>query len=242
MNAFLKAESLKSKHSFSLKLIFIAPLSTVLLAFLMGGFLNLESMGIYWWYSFILCGVIAIMSALSIQREERAGKFYSVYSMPLNLSKLWIAKILNIAKYLLLANLVLAILLIFLSFIGITSFVIGFERILLGCIAIAVVSLWQIPLCLWLAMKVGRFVPLLLNSLIGLFSTFIAASDYWRLVPYTWVPNIVEVITGIKSSGDMGNRESVNMSIVLFVLCGATLLFVLLTYLTSRWFARQEVK
>ena len=84
---YLKSEHLKFKRTISNKLIFIVPLITAISAWLMGGFMGYQYMTLYWWYAFLLPGAIAILCSLSHRKEESAGKSYSVFSMPVNLSK-----------------------------------------------------------------------------------------------------------------------------------------------------------
>ena len=89
---YLKSEHLKFKRTISNKLIFIVPLITAIFAWFMGGFMGYQYMTLYWWYAFLLPGAIAILCSLSHRKEESAGKYYSVFSMPVNLSKFEFAK------------------------------------------------------------------------------------------------------------------------------------------------------
>ena len=89
---YLKSEHLKFKRTISNKLLFIIPLITAIFAWIVGGFIGFQYMTLYWWYEFLLPGAIAILCSLSHRKEESAGKYYSVFSMPLNLSKFEMAK------------------------------------------------------------------------------------------------------------------------------------------------------
>lgn len=90
---YLKSEHLKFKRTISNKLIFIIPFLTAIFAWLIGGFYGFQYMTLYWWYAFLLPGAIAILCSLSHRKEENAGKYYSVYSMPVNLSKFELARL-----------------------------------------------------------------------------------------------------------------------------------------------------
>ena len=79
---YLKAEHLKFKRTISNKLLFLAPFLTALFAWIIGGFYGFQYMTFYWWYAFLLPGTIAILCSLAHQKEERAGKYYSVLSAP----------------------------------------------------------------------------------------------------------------------------------------------------------------
>lgn len=89
---YLKSEHLKFKRTISNKLIFIVPLITAIFAWIMGGYMGYQYMTLYWWYAFLLPGAIAILCSLSHGKEENAGKYYSVFSMPVNLSRFEFAK------------------------------------------------------------------------------------------------------------------------------------------------------
>lgn len=106
---YLKAEHLKFKRTISNKLLWIAPLMTALFAWIVSGFYGFQYMTFYWWYAFLLPGTIAILCALSHQKEERAGKYYSVLSLPISLQKFELAKAGIIAEKLLIASLFLAL-------------------------------------------------------------------------------------------------------------------------------------
>lgn len=89
---YLKSEHLKFKRSITNKLIFIIPLMTAIFAWLVGGFISFQYLAFYWWYAFLLPGTIALFCSLSHRKEEAAGKYYSVFSLPIKLSKFELAK------------------------------------------------------------------------------------------------------------------------------------------------------
>ena len=107
---YLKSEHLKFKRTISNKLIFIIPFITAIFAWLIGGFYGFQYMTLYWWYAFLLPGAIAILCSLSHRKEENAGKYYSIYSMPVNLSEFELAKGIILIEKLLIAGIFLAVL------------------------------------------------------------------------------------------------------------------------------------
>ena len=106
---YLKSEHLKFKRTISNKLIFIVPLITAIFAWLMGGYIGYQYMTLYWWYAFLLPGAIAILCSLSHRKEENAGKYYSVFSMPVNLSRFEFAKGIILVEKLLVSAIFLAL-------------------------------------------------------------------------------------------------------------------------------------
>ena len=89
---YLKSEHLKFKRTILNKLLWIAPLFTAIFAWIVGGFMGFQYMTFYWWYAFLLPGTTAILCVLAHQKEERAGKYYSIRSLPIDLAKFEIAK------------------------------------------------------------------------------------------------------------------------------------------------------
>ena len=65
MLGIIRSELLKMRHTFSLKLIFFAPLVTLLFGYLLSG--NYVQLSAYnWWYSMILLLVVSLCSASMI--------------------------------------------------------------------------------------------------------------------------------------------------------------------------------
>ncbi len=242
MGKFFYSELVKSKRTFTKKLVGVAPFTTLILAFLMGGTNNLQSMGFCWWYAFVLFGFIAISCGLSVQREQRAGRYYSVYSMPIDLAKFWHGKILCLTLSVLIANLIMAGLMALTTFWGAVPQVIPLVKMVPGMLGVTVTSLWQIPFCLWLADRTGVFFPILIHTVIGLFSSFLTPGRYWWVLPYTWAGKISEPLLGIKSSGEMGTATDYNSLLIPLLIFISLAFFLMLTYFTGKWFARREVK
>lgn len=107
---YLKSEHLKFKRTISNKLIFIVPVITAIFAWLMGGYMGYQYMTLYWWYALLLPGAIAILCFLSHRKEENTGKYYSVFSMPVNLSRFEFAKGIILVEKLLVSAIFLALL------------------------------------------------------------------------------------------------------------------------------------
>ena len=144
---YLKSEHLKFKRTISNKLIFIVPLITAIFAWLMGGYMGYQYMTLYWWYAFLLPGAIAILCSLSHRKEENAGKYYSVFSMPVNLSRFEFAKGIILVEKLLVSAIFLALLISISNIIAPATAVYSLLHSITGSIGIILASVWQIPLC-----------------------------------------------------------------------------------------------
>ena len=184
---YLKAEHLKFKRTISNKLLWIAPLMTALFAWIVSGFYGFQYMTFYWWYAFLLPGTIAILCALSHQKEERAGKYYSVLSLPISLQKFELAKAGIIAEKLLIASLFLALFVSIGNIISPALAVYSVSRNVIGNICIVLASVWQIPLCLYLARKAGMLLPIIINTLLGIMMPVVLGKSVFAWVcPYCW--------------------------------------------------------
>lgn len=72
MFRIVRSELLKMRHTFSLKLVILAPLVTLLLGYLLSGsYVQLSAYN--WWYSMILPLVVSLCSASMIVREKKTG-------------------------------------------------------------------------------------------------------------------------------------------------------------------------
>ena len=96
MNYF-RSENLKFKHTILNKLLFICPILTVMFSWLGGGYVNSQYMSIYFWYTCMLPGLIALMCSLSNKKEKQFTSYYIKISLPINLKKFWISKNIIIA-------------------------------------------------------------------------------------------------------------------------------------------------
>ena len=95
---YIKAELIKYRHSMINKLLVLSPLLTILFAYLAGGSMNFQYIATYWWYAFILQGVVAVLCYLSIRSEEKSGNYTNTFTLPIDLKGLKNAK--NIVLFL----------------------------------------------------------------------------------------------------------------------------------------------
>lgn len=210
---YLKSEHLKFKRTISNKLIFIVPLITAIFAWIMGGYIGYQYMTLYWWYAFLLPGAIAILCSLSHRKEENAGKYYSVFSMPVNLSRFEFAKGIILVGKLLVSAIFLALLISISNIIAPATAVYSLLHSITGSIGIILASVWQIPLCLYLARKTGMFVP------------------------YCWAAKLAEPLMGIEMNGTYAGNCGFSIAIMISILL-SILLFLILSYADAKDFSK----
>lgn len=237
---YLKSEHLKFKRTISNKLLFIIPFITAIFAWIVGGFFGFQYTTIYWWYAFLLPGTIAILCSLSHRKEDSAGKYYSVFSMPLNLSKFEMAKGVILIEKLLVAGIFLALLISISNIISPVTAVYSVPQSMVGSIAIVLASVWQIPLCLYLTRKTGLFVPIILNTILGIFLPILLGNTaIWWLVPYCWAAKLAEPLMGIELNGTFAGNP--RLSIIVFIsIVLSIFLFVILSFADAKDFSKRR--
>lgn len=239
---YLKAEHLKFKRTISNKLLLIAPLLTALFAWIVGGFHGFQYMTFYWWYAFLLPGTIAILCSLAHQKEERAGKYYSVLSASISLKQFEYAKVLILIEKLLVAAAFLAVFAAVSNWISPALAVYSMGRNFAGSVALMVASIWQVPLCLFLARKTGLLLPIAANTLLGiLIPSLLGNTALAWVCPYCWAAKTAELLMGIESNGTFAGVAAFSWS-VLLPLIFSVILCVLLTLWDAANFSKKEGK
>lgn len=239
MNYF-KSEHLKFKRSAINKLVFLLPLLTAVFAWVIGGFMGFQYTAFYWWYAFLLPGTIAILCSLSHRKEENAGKYYSVFSMPANLLKFEAAKGMILTEKLLVSALFFAMLVSVSHLISPATAVYSVGQSICGSIGIVLSSLWQIPLCLFLARRTGLFFPVVLNTVLGIFLPIVSGNTaVWYFVPYCYAAKLAEPLLGIRLNGTFTGSSSFSVTALICVAL-SLLLFAVFTYADARDFSKRR--
>ena len=105
MYGMVKSELMKMRHTFSMKLVFFAPLATLLLGYILSGsYVQLSAYN--WWYTIILPVLVSMLSASMIVRERNTG-MQNILCLPVSSSKIWLGKIMALILLVLGANLLL---------------------------------------------------------------------------------------------------------------------------------------
>ncbi|EJO5348589.1 lantibiotic immunity ABC transporter MutE/EpiE family permease subunit [Clostridium botulinum] len=239
---YIKAEKLKCRRTFGKKNTYIAPLVVLFFAFLSP--LWYQACVFNWWYGLILPGFIALSCYFVHQKEEKKLKYRAIFSLPIDLKKLWIAKNLMIFMNLFIACAVLLIGIVLGGMLFTGAKNIPFINTCTATIIIAITSLWQIPLCLFLSKKFGAFGVILINAGAGLVLNISMVSKYlWWLCPYTWTTRLMCPILGILPNGLFAKPGDplLNSRVIPIGIVMSLLLFVILMLITTNWFKNQEV-
>lgn len=192
------SEMLKMKRTFSVKLVLLAPIITLALAYLLSE--NSAQFAAYnWWYTMILPIVVSVLCASIIVREKKTY-YQNVLCLTSSLNKIWVSKILTLAILLFATNMVMWLCCTILGiFIGVNIVPVNG---MIGCILLTVSYLWQIPFIMILTKFLG-YLPAVLISFGGnIVFSISAAEKSWFLFDLYAIPaRIVCPFFGVRPNG-----------------------------------------
>lgn len=249
MVPYLISEKIKIRHTFLNKLIWLAPLTTMLLLFLLSG--NYFQVSSYnWWYIAILPGMLSLSCVLLAEKDKKMNN-QAILSLPVSLKRVWISKVL------LILGILICSCMIFFCGIQLSSLLLNKENFriipaanaLLGSILLIVTFMWQIPVCLFLGNKIGVFPTILLNIGANGAGVVFATSSIWIMNPYTYPSRLMIPALKILPNGLPAEPGSVTFTpellsyhVILPGVVIAVVLFLFFTYVTAKWFEKQEAK
>lgn len=247
MLSYIHAELLKQKRTFDKKLVIIGPLIILLLCLLAPPWFQQNSHN--WWYGFLYPGCLTLICAMVLQRDRGKLNYQNIYSLPVNLKNIWYSKIGAAAVLLAASNIIMMIFSILGGLVVVNFFrvpaSISVSESVLAAFCIILCSLWEIPFCLWLSQKTGIWGTLFISLVLHILPGFeFATSNLWILCPYSWilrimVPCLHMLPNGLPAApGDLPT----SLLMVFAALAASVILFVLLSILTARAFARKEVR
>ncbi|SEU09591.1 lantibiotic immunity ABC transporter MutE/EpiE family permease subunit [Paenibacillus sp. NFR01] len=242
MLRLISAERLKWRRTFVPWLVWIAPLFTLMLCFLLMGGPYFQTGAYNWWYTMLLPGALTLACSLAMQKDARM-KYRALLALPLRPQTLWSAKIAAATGWLLFT--------ILLFFIGISSggWLFGSKIPLLdsaaGSLLIFLTFLWQIPLCLFLAARFGLFAAVLLNMALNIAG--VATFDIggaWDFMPYTITFRLLCPVLHILPNGlpVPENSPLRSTDTILLDVLVSLIWFAVLFFLTGRSFRKQEAR
>jgi lantibiotic protection ABC transporter permease subunit, MutE/EpiE family len=240
---------MKMNHTFAKKLVVIAPMMVILLS----GFLaaNYFQVDIYnWWYTLMLPGAISLGSSL-LSRVDGSMKNKAVMALFVDLKKIWLAKILVGVK-----NIFISCTIIFIAG-QLSVFIIQMNSIsnismlsgLAGTLVIIITSIWQVPLYFFLGNKIGMFPTIVLSMAVNIFSVIMAVREFWWVNPFSYTSRLMCPVLKLLPNGLIAKPgsqtftpELLNAWVIPLGIGISTVLFIIITYLTAKWYERQEAK
>ncbi|MEG0180004.1 MAG: lantibiotic immunity ABC transporter MutE/EpiE family permease subunit [Oscillospiraceae bacterium] len=237
---YLKAEFLKQKHLFIFKLLWIAPLVTVILPIvLMGGNYFVEG-AFNWWYTMILPCTFAMMIAFTTSAEKKYNR-HSLFAVCVYKKNLWISRILMLTIILLFVNLIFfAFMIASCAFFGIY---VPFGSSFTACIVLFLTFAWQIPIFMFISEKLGSFFSIIISFILNLgFGILFAPTKLWY-VPFAIPARLMCPIIKVLPNGlPLKAGDSLSSSSVVFIgIIITAALYIIFSFITTVWFSRKEV-
>lgn len=250
VTAYIKAEELKNRHTVSTKLFWIVPLASILLACVFSGqqarYYQVNQFN--WWYTSLFPMLLLLSTAFLVQRERKM-KNRAMGVLPVDMKKVWFAKVVYSLK-----TLVLAVALIFCAQEGISRLFAGgavreitTASSLMAAILWIVLSAWQIPLWLFVNQKCGFTASLLMGLACNVGPGIMGATTKWWIInPFSYINRLMCPVLKILPNGLTAEPGSmtfypglmetwsipvgVGISLVLLLVCFAA---------TARWYDRK---
>uniref|UniRef100_UPI00359C861B lantibiotic immunity ABC transporter MutE/EpiE family permease subunit n=1 Tax=Faecalicatena contorta TaxID=39482 RepID=UPI00359C861B len=251
--AYVKSENLKNRHTVASRLFWLVPLFSILLSFVFSGqdgrYYQMNQYN--WWYTTFFPMLLLLSTAFAGQRERKM-KNRAMGALPINMKTLWSAKILYSLK-----TLVLAVLILFcVQEVVSRLLVFGGAREISGLAGLAaavlwiVLSLWQIPLWLFVNQSLGFAAGILLglagNIGLGILG---ALTKWWVVNPFTYISRLMCPILKILPNGlpaEPGSQtffpEVLKITVIPLGVCISVALFLGVWALTAGWYAGKGQK
>lgn len=256
---YLSSELLKYKRTFMGKLIVFIPMFFAVYALVVSvimknplaeanhntstSWTSLLALTFNWWPFVFLPLGYALFAVLVAAQEKKAGNYRALRAHDVSPAMLWINKIAGMAVYGLLSTFVLMVVT---SIVGLATADGGFPiaKILAGSMVCWLTSLSLIPIQFLAATCGGTFLSMGLG-LAGMIAGVVAAAkNFWIAVPWSWATRLMCPIIGINPNGMVlaAGDPLLDASVIPIGIIVSLIAFVVLTLLTSVWFARKEIK
>lgn len=239
MEKFVRAEFQKMKRTFGIRLIWIAPVFSIIIAFLLGGGQN----GVYnWWYTMFLPGALTLISSLIVQKDEKK-KYRGILSLPIEKRDVWTGKILYCIICCFITSIIFMIGIVLIGILY--KEVISISQNIIGTILLVLLFMWQIPLCMFLASKFGLFITIIINMFFTMIGVAVFSdTEIWYAFPYSITPRLMAPVLHILPNGlpVPEGSEFLNSNVILPGVLISIVLFIVLSLATNAWFNNREVK
>ena len=234
---YVIAESIKTRRTILTYFIALAPVINILMCLLIGGAMNIQSFGIYWWCTFMMPALAALFCSEHERQNRKSGNDKMLYTYPVDLFRFRCAGIIAIAIKLFPVYMVMGLVLAAASpFLGVMR--ISSPAVLGSFAVMFICSLWMIPACLILARRCNIYILMAVHVICNVaLPPFVAETPFWAVFPYCYGPKATEALAGIKVSGDYVEITGVN-SVVITAVVAAIAVFAGLSVLESKLYAK----
>lgn len=254
MKKYFLAEKMKYRHTFFFFILAAMPLASCFFsAVLTTAYFAVDSFN--WWYIILFPAMTALICAM-IGGKDLKQKNRTIFSLPVNMGKIWDAKILTAAC----ATAAATGILLAGTLIGDVVLTKGLHVTLLyqqaagmqiaAAFFIWLTSLWQIPLCLLLSQKFGTFAMVLIHTAVyTALASEVSLQPWFALLPQGITARLMCVMLKVLPNGLSALEDPIlqtskigNVLTVLIGTVSALFWLLLLWVMSRRWFERQVKK
>lgn len=239
----VKAEYLKTSRSMRRRFIWMFPVITLALGFVLtAGMKDAYAESVWnWWYGLLLPGMIAIICYLSGTQEKKTG-YYNFMTLSVSKRQLMYGKIIYMGCVILISNVIICVGALSGGLLLTTSVPAG------GAVAavfiLAIVQLWEIPVFLFLSERFGMITELLICLFLSVFGTLISQTGKWYFLVSAIPMRILSPVLRVLPNGlraEDGN-PMLDAGVIGPGICLSAAWFVFFTFLYLKWFEKREVK
>lgn len=253
MYAYLKAESIKLRHTSIRILAVVIPLSILALSYVLANqYFLIDNYN--WWYIMINPFLVTLLAGMIYAKDSKLNQ-RAVRSLPVSLKKIWYAKVIHGVSLVALSALLILIgseVMIHLLFRGDKTAILQLTtgEMFVGSLLIGILSAWQIPFCMLLYRKTGMFLMIVINVLLNIgCATLTSTLSCWYLFPHSYIARVMIPVLHILPNGLIAAPGSLTYSevflnpssVVIGVVC-SLLLFVVFTVAGAICYERSEAK
>lgn len=242
MPKLILAEYQKLKRTFTKKAIWLAPIVSILLCALLTMGYMIQNGSYNQWSSFLLPGLLTLICVSVIEKDKKKMNYRGILCLPVNPQKIWIGKM-GVCVFLYFVSCVV-------FFVGITlvglvfGSTIPLNQSAAGSVLLFITFLWQIPLCMFLADRLGTFITVCINLAGNITCViFVAKTAYWW-IPYAIPARLMCPVIKVLPNGLSvpANDPLLSTSVILPGVLITLTLFIALSVLTALSYRKLEAK
>ncbi|WP_122643495.1 lantibiotic immunity ABC transporter MutE/EpiE family permease subunit [Luxibacter massiliensis] len=248
LQTYLKAECLKFRRSLFWRLIAWIPSSLILIS----GVFVYVGVGLSGFSGVMVCNWGMPVASLSVvflchllNGKDKRHQYRTLYSLPVDLRKIFLSKVVLAGENLLIISLVLSFIMAISEYmsLGARSALPNMVFPILGFFFLWLSVLWQIPFCLFLDQKIGFVGSVVINLFASAFGgLFFYLTPVFWVFPYSWPGRFMVTLFGILTNGmpaDKNSRLILSSGEGILLSAISLMALVVFTALFSYWQERQ---
>ncbi|MCI8561059.1 MAG: lantibiotic immunity ABC transporter MutE/EpiE family permease subunit [Dorea sp.] len=251
MLRLFKAEVIKNSHTAAAKTVVFMPVLVVLLSvFLAREYFLVDVLN--WWYIALLPGVLAVIGS-GVCRKEKKTENRNILTLPVDVKKVWDAKVLCTVRLLVFSGIVmtgLAMLMRNIVKYGMhVEYVLDIDNktLITAMVILTITFLWQIPFCMLLDQLVGTLFMIVIHMLLYVVSASILSLEpYFMIFPGAIPARLMCVVLKVLPNGLLAKEGMATFALELLDerMMGAGILsalfwFILLWFLSRKIYERR---